>query len=286
MKKIIYFIEFILVRLLFIIYKILGYRLASNLGFFVGKNLGNFFRKKKSIIENLNKSKISINIPTDKFADNVLGNYGRILAEYPFLKDFREDKLKQFIRIEGFEVLNQIKKNNKPVVFVSGHFNNFELMAMQIEKCGIDLAAIYRPLNNIFLNKTMEEIRIKHICKNQIKKGRSGTRQILENLKKGNSIALMIDQRVTEGIKINFFGNLASTTTIPAQIIKKYKCDLVPIYIERSHKYFFKMYVSEPIVMNDEKSQDEISIHLNKILEKMILKNPDQWIWTHNRWKE
>ena len=286
MKKIIYFIEFILVRLLFIIYKILGYRLASNLGFFVGKNLGNFFRKKKSIIENLNKSKISINISTDKFADNVLGNYGRILAEYPFLKDFREDKLKQFIRIEGFEVLNQIKKNNKPVVFVSGHFNNFELMAMQIEKCGIDLAAIYRPLNNIFLNKTMEEIRIKHICKNQIKKGRSGTRQILENLKKGNSIALMIDQRVTEGIKINFFGNLASTTTIPAQIIKKYKCDLVPIYIERSHKYFFKMYVSEPIVMNDEKSQDEISIHLNKILEKMILKNPDQWIWTHNRWKE
>ena len=75
-------------------------------------------------------------------------------------------------------------------------------------------------------------------------------------------------QRVTEGKKINFFGNLASTTTIPAQIIKKYKCDLVPIYIERSHKYFFKMYVSEPIVMNDEKSQDEISIHLNKILEK------------------
>ena len=286
MKKIIYFIEFILVRLLFIIYKILGYKLASNLGFFVGKNFGNFFRKKKSIIENLNKSKISINVSTDKFADNVLGNYGRILAEYPFLKDFREDKLKQFIRIEGFEVLNQIKKNNKPVVFVSGHFNNFELMAMQIEKYGIDLAAIYRPLNNIFLNKTMEEIRIKHICKNQIRKGRSGTRQILENLKKGNSIALMIDQRVTEGIKINFFGNLASTTTIPAQIIKKYKCDLVPIYIERSHKYFFKMYVSEPIVMDDEKSQDEISIYLNKILEKMILKNPDQWIWTHNRWKE
>jgi KDO2-lipid IV(A) lauroyltransferase len=286
MKKIIYFIEFILVRLLFIIYKILGYKLASNLGFFVGKNFGNFFRKKKSIIENLNKSKISINVSTDKFADNVLGNYGRILAEYPFLKDFREDKLKQFIRIEGFEVLNQIKKNNKPVVFVSGHFNNFELMAMQIEKYGIDLAAIYRPLNNIFLNKTMEEIRIKHICKNQIRKGRSGTRQILENLKKGNSIALMIDQRVTEGKKINFFGNLASTTTIPAQIIKKYKCDLVPIYIERSHKYFFKMYVSEPIVMDDEKSQDEISTYLNKILEKMILKNPDQWIWTHNRWKE
>ena len=286
MKKIIYFIEFLLVEFLFIICKIIGYKSASNLGFFIGKNFGNFFRKKNSIIENLHKSKIAIKISENQFVNNVLGNYGRILAEYPFLKDFRKNKLGQFIKIDGIENLNKIRNNDKPVVFISGHFNNFELMAMQIEKNGINLAAIYRPLNNVFLNKTMERIRTKYICRNQIRKGRSGTRQILENLKKGNSIALMIDQRVTEGIKIDFFGNLASTTTIPAQIIKKYKCDLVPIYIERLEKYNFKMYVSHPIVINSEKSQEEISKHLNKILEKMILKNPDQWIWTHNRWKK
>ena len=286
MKKIIYFIEFLLVEFFFVIFKIVGYKSASNLGFFIGKNFGSFFRKKKSIIQNLHKSKIAINISENQFVDNVLGNYGRILAEYPFLKNFRQNKLEQFIKIDGTENLNKIKKKNKPVVFISGHFNNFELMAMQIEKNGINLAAIYRPLNNVFLNKTMEQIRTKYICKNQIKKGRSGTRQILENLKQGNSIALMIDQRVTEGIKIDFFGYLASTTTIPAQIIKKYKCDLVPIYIERLEKYNFKMYVSQPIVINPKKSQEEISEHLNKILEKMILKNPDQWIWTHNRWKK
>ena len=286
MKKIIYFIEFLLVEFLFIICKAIGYKSASNLGFFIGKNFGNFFRKKKSIIENLHKSKILINISDNQFVNNILGNYGRILAEYPFLKDFRENKLEQFIKIEGIENLDQIKNNKKPVVFISGHFNNFELMAMQIEKYGINLAAIYRPLNNVFLNKTMESIRTKYICRNQIRKGKSGTRQILENLKKSNSIALMIDQRVTEGIKIDFFGNLASTTTIPAQIIKKYQCDLVPIYIERLEKYNFKMYVSQPIVINSENSQEEISKHLNKILEKMILKNPDQWIWTHNRWKK
>ena len=286
MKKIIYFLEFIIVKFLFIIFKTVGYKTASNLGFYIGKNFGNIFRKKKSIIENLHVSKINLDISENDFVNNVLGNYGRILAEYPFLKDFRENTLGGFIEIDGIRNLNKIKNNKKPVVFVSGHFNNFELMAMQIEKNGINLAAIYRPLNNIFLNKTMEHIRSKYICRNQIKKGRSGTRQILENLKKGNSIALMIDQRVTEGIKINFFGNLASTTTIPAQIIKKYKCDLVPIYIERIQKYKFKMYVSEPIVMDINKTQEEISTHLNKILEKMILKNPDQWIWTHNRWKK
>ena len=286
MKKIIYFIEFLLVKFLFIICKFIGYKSASDLGFFIGKNFGNFFRKKKSIIENLHKSKITINISDNQFVDNILGNYGRILTEYPFLKDFRKNKLEHFIKINGIENLDNIKNNKMPVVFVSGHFNNFELMAMQIEKHGINLAAIYRPLNNIFLNRTMEQIRTKYICRYQIRKGRSGTRQILENLKKGNSIALMIDQRVTEGIKIDFFGNLASTTTIPAQIIKKYECDLVPIYIERFEKYNFKMYVSQPIAINSEKSQEEISEHLNTILEKMILKNPDQWIWTHNRWKK
>tara|TARA_B100000989_G_scaffold34303_1_gene21838 strand:+ start:873 stop:1733 length:861 start_codon:yes stop_codon:yes gene_type:complete len=286
MKRIIYFLEFILIKLFFIICKLLGYRFSSDLGFYIGKTFGNFFRKKKSIIENLRKSKISIDISENKFAKNVLGNYGRILAEYPFLKDFRNNNLSNFIEIDGIENLEKIKKNNKPVVFISGHFNNFELMAMQIEKSEINLAAIYRPLNNIFLNKDMEHIRKNYICKYQIKKGRTGTRQILENLKKGNSIALMIDQRVTEGIKINFFGDLASTTTIPAQIIKKYKCDLVPIYIERNKKYYFKMYVSQPIIINSEKSNQEISIHLNKILEKMILKNPDQWIWTHDRWRK
>ena len=96
----------------------------------------------------------------------------------------------------------------------------------------------------------------------------------------------MIDQRVREGIKINFFGKPASTTTIPAQLIKKYKCDLVPIYIERSRNNYFKMFVSEPIKIGNNKSIKEITEHLNKILEKMILRNIDQWIWTHDRWKK
>ena len=96
----------------------------------------------------------------------------------------------------------------------------------------------------------------------------------------------MIDQRVREGTKVKFFGNLASTTTIPAQLIKKYKCELVPIYIERKEKYFFKMYISKPIKVSSKKNSQEITIYLNSILEKMISKNPEQWIWTHDRWKK
>ena len=285
MRKFFYLIEFILIKLFFFILIIIGYKNGSNLGDFIGRLFGPIFRSKKLIENNLEQSGIVDKKNYNKIITKIYGNYGRILAEYPFLKAFRNNKLNKFIEIDGLENLNKIKREKRRAVFISGHFNNFELMALQIEKAGINLCAIYRPLNNVFLNKTMEEIRENFICKNQIKKGRSGTRQIIENIKKGNSVALMIDQRVREGIKINFFGKPASTTTIPAQLIKKYKCDLVPIYIERRKNNYFKMFVSEPIKIGNTKSIKEITEHLNKILEKMILKNVDQWIWTHDRWK-
>mgnify|MGYP005732844527 FL=1 len=285
MRKFFYLIEFILIKLFFFILIIIGYKNGSNLGDFIGRLFGPIFRSKKLIENNLEQSGIVDKKNYNKIISKIYGNYGRILAEYPYLKAFRNNKLNKFIEIDGLENLNKIKREKRRAVFISGHFNNFELMALQIEKAGINLCAIYRPLNNVFLNKTMEEIRENFICKNQIKKGRSGTRQIIENIKKGNSVALMIDQRVREGIKINFFGKPASTTTIPAQLIKKYKCDLVPIYIERRKNNYFKMFVSEPIKIGNNKSIKEITEHLNKILEKMILKNVDQWIWTHDRWK-
>ena len=247
---------------------------------------GPLFKSKKQIIKNLEKANIQKKQNPEKIASNVLGNYGRIFAEYVHLENFRNDKLKKYISIEGLEHLNYLKKSKKKAIFISGHFNNFELMAMQIEKAGIELAAIYRPLNNVFLNKTMEKIRTENICKNQIKKGRAGSREIIKNVKNGKSIAIMIDQRVREGEKVNFFNHLATTTTIPAQLIKKYDCELVPVYIERIKNNYFKMFVSKPIKMNSKKSIIEITKFLNDLLERMILRNIDQWIWTHNRWKD
>jgi len=212
-------------------------------------------------------------------------NYGRTLSEYMFLKNFRNNKLESNINFDGREILEKIKNEKTPVIFVSGHFSNFELMAMQIEKSGINLAAIYRPLNNIFLNVLMERIRKKYICKNQIKKGTGGVRELLKLYKKGYSIALMIDQRVTEGIKSKFFDEDAFTTTIPAQFIKKFNCKVVPIYIERFNSINFNIKVEKPIEFSKDFSTEKITRDLNIELEKMILKNPGKWIWSHNRWK-
>ena len=286
MKILKYFFEFIIIITFFLIFKVLGYKNASNFGEIIGKKFGPFFRSKSKIINNLRNSNIgNSDQERDIIIKNMWGNYGRILSEYIFLKQFRKKIFNRYLEFEGYKILDQIKKNNERVVFISGHFNNFELMAMEIEKAGINLCAIYRPLNNPFLNIIMEKIRKKHICKNQIKKGKSGTRTLVELFKKNYSVALMIDQRVREGETVNFFNKPAKTTTIPAQLIKKYGCKVVPVYIERKNKHNFKISFLNGIEFDEKLSIKEITLKLNNILENMILKNPEQWIWSHDRWK-
>ena len=286
MKSIKYFIQFLIISILFIMFKILGLKYASYISGKIISFVGPFFRSKNLIKSNILKAfpDLSQN-EIEKITKKMWNNYGRILAEYIFIKDFRLSKLKNNIEIEGHEILEKIRQSNEPVIFISGHFNNFELMAMQIEKSGINLAAIYRPLNNRFLNFIMERIRKKYICKNQIRKGISGTKQLLSFFKKKTSIALMIDQRVTQGIKSNFFKHEAFTTTIPAQFVKKFKCKIVPIYIERVKNTKFKLTIHEPLIYSDDETIESITLDLNYLLEKLIIKNPDQWIWSHNRWK-
>ena len=286
MKKIRYFVEFLIIIFLLVIFKILGFKLASSIGGLIGRSIGPFFRSKKKILSNISKALPEIGEKnTELIVKKMWENYGRILSEYMFIKNFRNSKYKKFLTIEGQEILNELKDSKEPVVFISGHFNNFELMAMQIEKSGINLAAIYRPLNNIFLNKIMEKIRTKYICRKQIKKGGSGTRELLESFKNNYSIAIMIDQRVSESIKVDFFNQKASTTTIPAQLFKKFGSKIVPIYIERINGVYFKMTISKPVSFDKESTIEEITLNLNKWLEKMILINPGQWIWSHDRWK-
>jgi len=286
MKKIKYFFEFIIISFLFIIYKILGLKTSSYISGKLFEAFGPIFRSKKLIKLNIQRAIPQINSSEIKdIVKNMWNNYGRTLSEYMFLKDFRNNKLKSNINIEGNDILEKIKLEKNPVIFVSGHFSNFELMAMEIEKSGINLSAIYRPLNNFFLNVLMERIRKKYICKNQIKKGTGGVRELLRLYKKGYSIALMIDQRVSEGIKSKFFNEDAFTTTIPAQFIKKFNCKVVPIYIERYNNINFNIKIEKPIEFSKGTSTEKITRDLNIWIEKMILKKPGEWIWSHNRWK-
>ena len=287
MDKIKYFLQFIIILILFFLFKLLGLKYSTRFSGNLMTILGPLFRSNKIIISNLTKAFPKLSLQEKKILSKKMWfNYGRILAEYMYIKYFREkEKFSNLITIENQNILEKIKKESKPVIFISGHFNNFELMAMQIDKAGIDLTTIYRPLNNIFLNPLMERIRKKYICKKQIKKGIAGTKELLQNFKNGSSIALMIDQRVTEGVMCDFFGQKARTTTIPAQFVKKFNAKIVPVYIQRFDNNKFKLEFDNVIEFKSDETLDAITLKLNKILEEMILKNPDQWIWTHNRWK-
>ena len=286
MTKIKYFIQFVFIISFFLLFKIVRLRIASFISGKFFQIIGPIFRSKEIIHSNIKRAFPKINEQDLKIiTKSMWNNYGRVFAEYMFMKDFRINTSGEKIQIIGSEILEDIKKNNKKVIFVSGHFSNFELMAMQIEKVGIKLAAIYRPLNNKFLNSIMERIRKKYICKIQIKKGLGGLKELLRLSHEGYSTALMIDQRVSQGIKSNFFNSEAFTTTIPAQLVKKFKIPVVPIFIERYDNIKFKMTVNKPINFSEKDSIKDITDQLNKILEKMIIAGPNHWIWSHNRWK-
>ena len=286
MKKIKYFFEFLIISSLFIIYKFLGLKISSHFSGKLFETFGPIFRSKNLVKTNIQRAIPKINSSKIKsVTKDMWNNYGRTLSEYMFLKGFRNDQFRSNINITGKEILQKIKLEKTPVIFVSGHFSNFELMAMEIEKSGVNLSAIYRPLNNIFLNILMERIRKKYICKNQIKKGTSGVRELLRLYKKGYSIALMIDQRVSQGIRSKFFNEEAFTTTIPAQFIKKFNCKVVPISIERHKGVNFNIKVEKPMEFSKNSSTEKITRELNVWLERTILKNPGEWIWSHDRWK-
>ena len=287
-KIIKYFLQASVVYFFFIVIKLIGLTLSRKLFSYLFAKIGPLIKSEIIINNNLERfmgpfnDNLKKNIKIDMWS-----NYGKTFVEYLYLKKFKNNHT--HIQIKNYLILQKIIDRNKPVIFVSGHFANFELMSMELTKRNINLATIYRPLNNFFLNPFMEYVRKKYVCKNQIKKGLSGVKDTISYIKNNFSIALMIDQRVSEGKKIPLFDQMSLTTTLPSQLALKFNLDIVPIYISRKKNDNFEIEFYEPITVfnrnNNETNKLDIAIKLNKILEEMISKDPGQWIWTHNRWK-
>ena len=279
-----YFFQSLFIYFLFLIGSLIGLKLSRKIFAYFFFKAGPLFRSNKIINKNLKICQGSgLNFDQEEILEKMWKNYGMTFIEYIYLAYFKKNN--SHIVIKGEEILSQIKNKKKPVIFVSGHFANFELMSMEIVKREIKLATIYRPLNNIFLNPFMEFLRKKYVCQNQIKKGINGVREVIKYIKESHSIALMIDQRVSEGEKIDFFNKPAFTTTLPGHLSIKFNMDIVPVFIKRINDEKFEIEFQKSIKSKDFNSKYDLSKELNKILEKMIIKNPNQWIWTHNRWK-
>ena len=284
MKFFKYLIQAIILYFFFLVGKVLGLKISRKLFSNIFIILAPLFKSKKIINKNLSIFNSDISKKEkDKIILSMWKNYGMTFIEYVFLSYFQKNN--SHIKILGENNLQKIIEKNKPVIFVSGHFANYELMSMEIVKKKIKLATIYRPLNNFFVNPLMEFLRRRFVCKNQIKKGINGVRDAINYIKQDYSIALMIDQRVSEGEKINFFGKPAFTTTLPAQLALKFGLSVVPVFLERDEFNNFTIQFYEEIKSSDFKNKLEMTKKLNNFLESLIIKNPYQWIWTHNRWK-
>ena len=291
MKTIKYFFEFIVIISFFSIFKIVGFKNASNLGSVLGRIFGPLYRSKNITKKNLKYAVVDLDKKKEsEIINGMWSNIGRNFAEYMFLKNFKiNENSFDNIKINGKNYLDDIKKNNETVIFFSAHLANFELMALVLNNLNMKFATVYRPLNNFFLNPLMEYLRLKYICPIQIPKGIKGMREIIIKFNDGYSIALLVDQRLSEGPRISFFNEPAHTTTIPAQLALKYNCKLVPLSIERKETVNFEMIVHEPFEIKKTENNDQdiknVTLKINKILEEMIIKSPKQWIWSHNRWK-
>ena len=291
MKIIRYFLEFILVIFFFLVFKIIGLKLSSDLGEIIGKYFGPLFRKRTIAKKNIliafpNFNEKSIN----EMIERMWKNIGRIFGEYIHVNKFSIiDNNKKKIVFTNRNNMEILKKNNKPIVFFSGHFANFELMAKCLQELGFDIGAIYRPLNNIFLNPIMEFIRKKYICPIQIEKGSNGTKKLIKHISNNNPLALMVDQRLSSSIRVPFFDQPATTTITPAQLTIKYDALLVPVFLKRLEKTNFEFFIEEPLVTNRTNDYDKDIFNITQIMnikiEEFIKRDPAHWLWSHDRWK-
>jgi KDO2-lipid IV(A) lauroyltransferase len=174
------------------------------------------------------------------------------------------------------------------VLFVSGHFANWELMPFVAAQYGIEGGEVYRPLNNPAIDRWMVRQRMTYGPKDQIAKGAQGTRRIFTLLRGGKAILLLVDQKTNEGVPAPFFGRDAMTTPAPAALALKLGALVLPASLERLRGSRFRMTVHPALEFaatgDSERDTLALTIRINEKIEELVRRRPSQWLWIHRRW--
>jgi KDO2-lipid IV(A) lauroyltransferase len=184
---------------------------------------------------------------------------------------------------EGFEAMKKAREISQPVVLVSGHFGNYDVVRARLIKEGFDVGALYRPPNNPFFAAFYHRT-ISRVGTPIFRRGRRGLAQMVKFLRGGGTIALLMDQHVRNGAPLTFFGLPAKTALSAADMALKYNALLVPCYgIRQADGLSFKIALEAPIPIG---TPEEMTQALNDSLEARVRENMDQWLWIHRRWKD
>lgn len=225
----------------------------------------------------------------DAIIRDVWENLGRTTAEFAHLEKFDPDAAVTRVEIIGRDKLEAIAKGERPAIFVSGHFANWEVMSIVLHALGVDYGVIYRAANNPLIDGLIIRTRARIMSRRQIPKGKRGGRDMIEALKSGASLAMLVDQKLnTGGVPSPFFGKPAMTAPAAARLTLKYGAPVIPIEIERLNGARFRVTAHEPIPFTPSgdinADTQKLTDLINLELEKMIRARPGQWLWLHRRW--
>ncbi|MFQ5562884.1 MAG: lysophospholipid acyltransferase family protein [Parvularculaceae bacterium] len=223
-----------------------------------------------------------------KTTREVWENLGRTAAEFAFLKEFRPFEDGGRVEIVGEERLRAIAAGDGPVIFVSGHFANWEVMSIAFHRAGIDYGVVYRAANNPLVDEMIIRKRAKVMSRRQIPKDKRGARALVETLKAGRSLAMLVDQKLNDGISVPFMGRDAMTAPSAARLSLRFDVAVVPVSIERLKAAHFRVIINDPIAFHPGGDLNEdvtaLTTRINEALERDIRARPGQWLWFHRRW--
>jgi KDO2-lipid IV(A) lauroyltransferase len=213
-------------------------------------------------------------------------NLGRTFAEVPIMD--RLARAPERIELIGGERLARIAAEKIPVVFVSGHLANWEVMPMVIVNSGVTCQMTYRAANNPYVDKRIRESRFRYGVRLFAPKGGDGARELLDAMGRGESVALMNDQKFNGGVAAPFFGHLAHTAPGPSRLAIRFGTVLQPMSVQRLKGARFRVIVHDPIELprtGDRSADIEAGVWaVNAFMEERIRERPQEWFWVHKRW--
>lgn len=211
---------------------------------------------------------------------------GRLVAEFPLMD--RITVANGRIVVEGMERLTAIRDSGRPAVMVSGHFSNWEAMAAAIVASGAPTQITYRAANNPLIDRRIIDSRAAYGVTLFAPKGGDGARDLMAGMKRGLSVALLNDQKFSEGPEVRFFGHPANTATGPSRLAQRFDAPIQPIMVERLGPARLKVRMLEPIRVPDtgDKAADVLAATqaITDLIEAEVRARPREWFWTHRRW--
>ncbi|WPY00655.1 lipid A biosynthesis lauroyl acyltransferase [Candidatus Trichorickettsia mobilis] len=286
LRKIKHIIEYVLFLAIINLLKLFGIDRSANLCSTLAKKIGPLLPVTHIAKKNL-QAVFSDSINHQQVINELWDNFGRFIGEFPYIPDISEIEISKRVEIEGIEHIAELQRLSKPFLLFTGHFANWDFALKIINKLYYKFAIVYRKANNPYINSVINNCRASNNIA-LIAKGPQGAKDLIRAMKSGHSIAMLVDQKMNDGIKVPFFGKPAMTAHAIAKFALQFKYPIIPCQIIRTTGSYFKIIIHSPLQYEQTNDLNidcyNIMLKINQILEEWIKQRPGQWFWFHNRW--